>query len=370
MTYKEIIDRIATSVANHQMLEDFGYGELSDIKVGSIESDEADYPYLFLNPTNHSRTGNVVSYNFNMIVMDIAQKGDSYLEYTKIQSHCQQYIDDIISEFYFDNSPVAPQILINNVTYTPFKERFQDTVAGMTAVIQIEISQPINKCVAPIYPIDPTPPVNCILSDWSDWSYCTNDEQFRTRTIIQQPEGAGLPCGPLIETRACVLPTCNLICEVANLNYLQGFDPETGNPPIGADTIILDTYNAWRPLQDGGNFYTPTTFDPLTWTIIGVVRIWEAYAQPGDIFPQPFMIQDTSTYGAPIYYAPTQVFGWPTQMPAIGEEIPFTLVYEAIVPDNLNQGFEFVILKDEVGVPEAAIEVLPGVHIQICQTGI
>ena len=36
-----------------------------------------------------------------------------------------------------------------SVNLTPFKERFQDTVAGMTATIEIEVTKPINKCIAP-----------------------------------------------------------------------------------------------------------------------------------------------------------------------------------------------------------------------------
>ena len=36
-----------------------------------------------------------------------------------------------------------------NVSLTPFKERFQDTVAGMTATLEIEIPNRLNECIAP-----------------------------------------------------------------------------------------------------------------------------------------------------------------------------------------------------------------------------
>ena len=36
-----------------------------------------------------------------------------------------------------------------DVTYTPFVERFQDSVAGMTAQIKITVAQPLNDCIAP-----------------------------------------------------------------------------------------------------------------------------------------------------------------------------------------------------------------------------
>lgn len=142
MTYKEIVDRIKEVVDAHKMLADFGYGNLSDIKAGNDQS-EANYPYAFLNPTNHTRTGQAIVYRFNLIVMDMA-KDDEFL---KIQSECQQYIDDILAHLRFGY--VDQVDLTLNVTLTPFKERFQDVVAGMTATLEIQIPNKLSDCFAP-----------------------------------------------------------------------------------------------------------------------------------------------------------------------------------------------------------------------------
>ena len=161
MTYFEIVNRIKDIVFRHKILVDFGYGNLSDIKSvsenfningisdtgRSDQSKGVDYPYVFVNPQAHSRSGQSISYRFNLIVMDQA-KND--FEVLKVQSDCQQYIDDIISELRFDYKDAADVIL--NVTLTPFKERFQDTVAGMTATLEIQVADNINNCIAPIYP--------------------------------------------------------------------------------------------------------------------------------------------------------------------------------------------------------------------------
>lgn len=139
MTYKEIVDRIKEVVDNHLMLVDFGYGNLSDIKV-----DEANYPFAFLNPTSHARSGQSVTYRFNLILMDMVKDED----YLKIQSECQQYIDDILAHLRFGYNDQVDLTL--SVALTPFKERFQDEVAGMTATLEMEVPLRLSDCYTPI----------------------------------------------------------------------------------------------------------------------------------------------------------------------------------------------------------------------------
>lgn len=52
----------------------------------------------------------------------------------------------------------------------------------------------------------PIPIINCVLSEWSEYSSCDGQStQTRTRTIITQPSGGGMACGALIETINCSL---------------------------------------------------------------------------------------------------------------------------------------------------------------------
>lgn len=156
MNYQEIVNRIQDITNKHKMLADFGYGDLSDLKVrfentSGNASVQADYPYLFLNPGVHGRNGGVVTYNFNMIVMDMAREEVSDQPYNNmlaIQSQCQQYIDDVIA-YLHDGFKDNPDVIYTGVTYTPFNERFQDEVSGMTATLKIEVPQPINNCITP-----------------------------------------------------------------------------------------------------------------------------------------------------------------------------------------------------------------------------
>jgi len=157
MTYQEIVNRIQAVVNDHYMLADFGYGDLSDLKTrfentSGDSASQADYPYLFLNPATHTRTGAAVTYNFNMIVMDIARgevSDNPYNNILAIQSQCQQYIDDVIAQLW-NGYQDAPQVLWDGLSYNTFNERFQDDVAGMTVNLQIMVPQAINNCITPI----------------------------------------------------------------------------------------------------------------------------------------------------------------------------------------------------------------------------
>lgn len=149
MTYKELVDSIKATVDSHLILRDFGYGALTDIKTVD-EGTRVNYPYAFLNPTQSTRTGQTITYRFNLIVMDVVQEDptNGFANYLKVQSACQQYVDDILANLRF-SKPYKDFDLTLNVNLTPFKERFQDTVAGMTATLEIEIPFALNNCIAP-----------------------------------------------------------------------------------------------------------------------------------------------------------------------------------------------------------------------------
>ena len=155
MNYRDVVDRIRQVVFDHKMLVDFGYGQLSDIKTRAqgdgLDGDvnDADYPYCFLNPQPHVRTETQITYNFNMILMDMAreEEGDDYQNFLAIQSDCIQYIDDIVARLYYHYKD-QPEVQFN-YSYNPFYERFQDQLAGATANLSIIVPTNINDCISP-----------------------------------------------------------------------------------------------------------------------------------------------------------------------------------------------------------------------------
>ena len=85
MTYQEIVDNFKGICDAHEIIREFGYGAISDIKTMNVDAtnsivgttDYAEtqtlYPYVYLVPQQSTRTSQAITYRFNMIVMEIGR---------------------------------------------------------------------------------------------------------------------------------------------------------------------------------------------------------------------------------------------------------------------------------------------------------
>ena len=142
MNYKNIIDIIETICDNHYFINEFGYGDISDIS--TPDDDKApDYPYVFVNPVNVAMGDKTTTFNFNLICM--TQAYDTQTDTIQQQSNCMVYVKDIISSVNMTlDNPLIEFVEPYNIT--PFKERFSDDVVGATANITIEFANVLDNC--------------------------------------------------------------------------------------------------------------------------------------------------------------------------------------------------------------------------------
>ena len=158
MKYRDVLDDLFDLLNRHRMIKRWGYGNLSDL-VNPLSVDDPtredgtasrviDYPYAFLNPTNHTLSKGKSTFRFNLIVMD--QCDDSTYEVIEAQSSAHEYIKDILAEIYYNFDQKYDFTLNSNLT--PFKEKYNDTVSGMTANIELEIRDVLDDCIAPFDP--------------------------------------------------------------------------------------------------------------------------------------------------------------------------------------------------------------------------
>jgi hypothetical protein len=157
MTYYQLIEAFKAFAADHQQIKCFGYGMISDIEVPvdptTGQPVQRDYPYFFVNPTNHTYTQSMLTYRFNVIVMELVTEltptGFSGLNSTiKAQSDALLILNDFLAWIEYNTDYDTE--LVKNSGFTPFQERFMDTVAGMTATVEIQVPNDLNLCDAPI----------------------------------------------------------------------------------------------------------------------------------------------------------------------------------------------------------------------------
>jgi len=155
MTYQEVLDDLIDLLNKHKMIKTVGYGTLSDLMTplkheipvtnDGFTSYGADYPYAFINPTSHTLSKNASTYRFNLIMMDMCT--EDTLEVIQVQSECHQYIKDVLAHLYYHYGEKYDFNL--NSTIVPFKEKYNDTVSGMTAQIEVIIRDPLDDCITP-----------------------------------------------------------------------------------------------------------------------------------------------------------------------------------------------------------------------------
>jgi len=147
MTYQQVVNRLMNIISSHYLINEVGYGNLSDIHTPDDEK-APDYPYAFLNPISVTVGEYNFASQFNLILMDQVTDGDTTsAEDIKVQSNCLMYLQDIMSHFRQGTDDRNLDIVVD-VTATPFKERFEDNVAGVTAQVTITSITPLDGCEA------------------------------------------------------------------------------------------------------------------------------------------------------------------------------------------------------------------------------
>ena len=142
MTYKQLIDTLTTLIDDHYLINQWGYGNLSDIE--TPETGAPNYPYTFINPVQVLIQNYGFDVTLNLIQMDQPlETVDAEIDGV---STSLGIIQDIIAKFKLTPLYQDTDIILS-VQCTPFKERFKDSVVGVTAVVTFQISEPLDACV-------------------------------------------------------------------------------------------------------------------------------------------------------------------------------------------------------------------------------
>ena len=135
-----------------------------------------------------------------------------------------------------------------------------------------------NETGTPCPPVTDTrtctyvPNVDCVMSNWSDWSTCSAGTQSRTRSIITPASGTGAACGLTVETRACTLPV----------------------------DCVMSEWGAWSNCISGQRTRTRTVITPasgggLACGVLSETEACEDPVTPGDCYSLTIPIADAHT---------------------------------------------------------------------------
>jgi len=153
-TYKNVtLDNLYTALRRAGQLNI----QIADITVGDIfevDLNETTYPLMHIATESAVYDTGNLTYNFQIIVMDLVSKDESNEE--QVLSDMLQVIGDVIS--HVKNSDLITTMtdyrnnvrIQDNVTCEPFTERFDNEVTGWTANIGIEVFFDSSACTGSV----------------------------------------------------------------------------------------------------------------------------------------------------------------------------------------------------------------------------
>ena len=134
--------------ANHLQIQDFGYGDLSELSA----SESLQYPIMWVNPLPVTISGNEVTYKYALIFADRVLDGDTNL--VEVESDTLQYSMDALAAI--ANNNIFDWNIEQNATAEPFNDRWHDRVAGNVLTVAFTTTFDYSECNIPY--ITPTAP--------------------------------------------------------------------------------------------------------------------------------------------------------------------------------------------------------------------
>lgn len=146
VTLKDIVNGLNDFVNNHPQINEFGFGNVSN-----ITTKDHTYSMLWLMLTNinyKGEDGNTTVFQFEIHMMDI---------WNGTQEHALQLVNDltilgndVVSYFFRDNQNLWFELNEETVTAAPYEGKFDDLVIDVVFNVEIEIPTNLNECIIPI----------------------------------------------------------------------------------------------------------------------------------------------------------------------------------------------------------------------------
>tara|TARA_R100000655_G_C3000062_1_gene194275 strand:+ start:17918 stop:18448 length:531 start_codon:yes stop_codon:yes gene_type:complete len=143
-TYNNIVNILTRVSRGHGMVNTVSTGDVDNID----NSGSSDYPIVHIVPTSVNTGAHSLTYNFNIIVMDLVLEDESNEQ--EVLSDTLMIITDIIAELRRGGKVggVNDDYLQDNRGFTcePFTESYDDKVSGWNCTYNIEVPHKFDAC--------------------------------------------------------------------------------------------------------------------------------------------------------------------------------------------------------------------------------
>jgi len=163
ITFRNVVGYLETIAEKHYNINSFHSGMMDEVDLNKLGA--TDYIILYAEPGTVIVDKGVQTYTFSIYVMDMIgdQIGDdpNRQRVSRVDTFSQtlNIMNDVINEFHQNlhpdlswvNSDVVLSLPINA---EPFTARFDNTLTGWAATLNIQVPNKNNLCISPIDPND------------------------------------------------------------------------------------------------------------------------------------------------------------------------------------------------------------------------
>ena len=144
ITYKALVTTIETIALSHLGVDQFYMGELSNIEMRSNDNPNENYTLVFLNPVSATYAGGYMTFNMNLLAMDLAKKSKE--REVNVHNSTLSILQDIIAKFKltYDQQIRIP----DGWTVSWFTEGQKQSVAGWSVNLNFTVINPLDLCKA------------------------------------------------------------------------------------------------------------------------------------------------------------------------------------------------------------------------------
>ena len=145
-----IISTFQTIANDHGQLQRFEHGQLSEVNLAKL--DATHFPLLYAEPISANLQRGQITFTLGLLVCDHIQ--DDETDRTDVWNDTLLILQDVVNEFRHSVSSAsnAQNRFVSDaveVLCTPFTERFDNSLSGWEAQIDVLVGDDNNLCLMP-----------------------------------------------------------------------------------------------------------------------------------------------------------------------------------------------------------------------------